>query len=556
MPYSQDRPRLVTSLNVSERVSTMSLNLCVRLHGAGSERCRGTNGLERSRLYGRKSAAFGIAVSTNWRSSRTKKCLPSSPFRTRAFPMAVSILSSDESLPTRKLDISAPPVIPEQKPNLTKHIDSKWYVPLAGSIVHALHATCVYLGPATLLSPMRQEMNLSVSEISIPLNVYRLINSIFLVPVGMLLDRIGAQRPVRISITMAVALSFLLPLCTKLWQLTLVQGLLAVTKLFGGITPLLMVTSKWFTCRKGMGTATSILLGGYSLAGFFAPLALGVIGHQLGWRLASTMLAALFGIVSIPLTFLYLREKHEPSMPDSIGLTMDSSAKKNEMQTPVNSSTNMSLPLFTAPYIAVMLIVASYSTSLHIVLDHLMIFLTEEIGFPLKRASIYLSTVNLIAFTTKIAAGLLSERFDKSNLMPIFGALCALGSTLLVYISIVGLGTPGTILPFLAFIILYSIGYAGVFNLTMTCLPDFGMDRLGTRSNLNLVVLFAFGSIGSYLAGVLRTTYGKYAVTFGLNSAACFMVLIFSLLYKHLTDKDRAKQAELKDNAGTAVNAS
>eukprot|EP00190_Bangiopsis_sp_CCMP1999_P000148 CAMPEP_0198737292 /NCGR_PEP_ID=MMETSP1475-20131203/67789_1 /TAXON_ID= ORGANISM="Unidentified sp., Strain CCMP1999" /NCGR_SAMPLE_ID=MMETSP1475 /ASSEMBLY_ACC=CAM_ASM_001111 /LENGTH=511 /DNA_ID=CAMNT_0044501151 /DNA_START=327 /DNA_END=1862 /DNA_ORIENTATION=- len=495
--------------------------------------------------HGRRPAAFGLSVSAKWRTSRARQCQRTRSARARTCPVAVSILNSDESLPARKLSIPAEqPTIDGERPKLTTRVDKKWFVPLAGSIVHALHATCVYLGPATLLSPMRQEMNLSVSEISIPLNVYRLINSIFLVPVGMLLDRIGAQRPVKISIIAAVVLSFLLPLCTTVWQLTVVQGLLAITKLFGGITPLLMLTSRWFTCQKGMGTATSVLLGGYSLAGFLAPLAMGVVGNQFGWRLSSTMMAAVFGVVSIPLTLLFLRERDESADAKDGPKLSGSDARETQAETVPAVSRGAKRPLFTATYIAVILIVASYSMSLHIILDHLMIFLTEESSFPLERASIYVSTLNLVAFGTKVMAGILSERVDKGILMPLFGALCALGSTILVYTSIVGLSAPGAILWFFAFILIYSVGYAGVFNLTMTCLPDFGMDRLGTRSNLNLVILFAFGSVGSYLAGMLRTAFGKYTLSFGLNSAACFLVLVFSLLYKFLSDRDKTRGLE------------
>lgn len=51
------------------------------------------------------------------------------------------------------------------------------------------------------------------------------------------------------------------------------------------------------------------------------------------------------------------------------------------------------------------------------------------------------------------------------------------------------------------------------------------------RSNLNLMALFGFGSIGSYAAGFLRTTTGSYAQSFLLNSLSWVAIFICIAIY-------------------------
>lgn len=76
-----------------------------------------------------------------------------------------------------------------------------------------------------------------------------------------------------------------------------------------------------------------------------------------------------------------------------------------------------------------------------------------------------------------------------------------------------------------------AVGYSSVFTLITTALPQFGKQRLGMRSNLNLMCLFGFGSIGSYAAGALRQRTGSYAMSFLLNSAAWMLILLCIAAY-------------------------
>lgn len=194
-----------------------------------------------------------------------------------------------------------------------KPLPNRWAIVVAASVVHALHATAVYVGPSTLLSPMRASLSLSVAQITLPLNVYRAVQAVFLIPAGFVLDAVGPQRSLRVSITAAALLVPLLPLVTTLTQLIILQALFSVTKLFGGLSALLLITTGAFGSSHRLGTVTSVLLSGYSFAGFLAPAIIGTLSSRFGWRVAFSVLSTLFIVIALPLTFHFLRENRETS---------------------------------------------------------------------------------------------------------------------------------------------------------------------------------------------------------------------------------------------------
>ncbi|KAK1857997.1 hypothetical protein I4F81_000611 [Pyropia yezoensis] len=372
----------------------------------------------------------------------------------------------------------------------------------AASMVHALHAASVYLAPATLLSPMRADLGLTVSQISLPLNVYRLINAVLLVPAGAVLDRSRPDAILRTSVIAAAVLAMALPFCNNLPQLVALQAAFAVTKLFGGLTAMLLLVSRAFGDRPGASTDR---LGRLDAAGAPTPTT---------------------GSVASP-----------RASPADGAAPLSSAAE-------CDAATDVTPRLLTPPYLALLAVVASFSFSMHVVLDHLLVFLREDFGgsgLHLDVAARYLSALNLGALVTKLGVGPLADRYDKGLLMACFGVLGAIasaflfdwvGGALLLTSSPVQMG---------AFVGLYAVAYAGVFSLSTAALQDFGTARLGLRCNLNLVALFAAGSVGSYVAGALRTHFGSYVWSFVASGASWAGVVGAALAY---TAAHRAMRAE------------
>lgn len=320
---------------------------------------------------------------------------------------------------------------------------NKWAIAIAASVIHALHATAVYTVPTTLMSPMRQSLNLSMKQITAPITMYRLVQTFLLLPAGFALNAMGPQLSIRLSMTFAAILAPFLSIATTLNQLLVLQFLFSFTKLFGGLSGLLLIVNRAFPSRVGIGTATSIVLSGYSFAGFFAPIFIGIVSDRLGWRLSSFILSILFAVVAVPLSFHYMRDPDAVPFSEQVRKMRQAWSNRSwSYQKPAKSNPTLAKqpahksepqePLFSLSYLLVLGSVLSFSFSMHLIFDHLIIYLCEDLKIPFAIATRYMSLINLSSLLSKLTVGPISDRFNKSTLIAIFGLVGMLCSFLLL----------------------------------------------------------------------------------------------------------------------------
>eukprot|EP00171_Calliarthron_tuberculosum_P018908 IDg18908t1 len=257
------------------------------------------------------------------------------------------------------------------------------------------------------MSPMRAELGLSITQIALPLNVFRAVNAALLIPAGALLDRYGVFRALWPSMLGAAVFGLLLPFAQSLAHLTALQAVLALTKLFGGLTSMLMVVGAAFGSARS-GAAAAVILSGYSLAGCVAPAVIGVLSARFGWRVAMGVLNAAFLLVGIPLSFAFLRFPFGDKRVAAATAKRADAAKREQERAE---------PLFSGRYVAALVMMACLSVSIHVVLDHLVIYMREDVGLSFELCTFVMSILNLAALGAKMGAGWLSDRFDRGALL-------------------------------------------------------------------------------------------------------------------------------------------
>lgn len=344
-------------------------------------------------------------------------------------------------------------------------VRGRWRIVLAAGTVHAVHIAAIYLGPTTLMSPMREELSLSITQIALPLNVFRAVNAIFLIPVGALLDRVGVFRVLWASMVGAAIFGLILPFSNSLLHLTTLQAIFGVSKLFGGLTSMLLVVSAAFGASKA-GTAAGVILSGYSLAGCIAPAVIGLLSSNYGWRVAMAVLNGFFLVVGIPLSYKYLR------LPfgESLKAKRASRAGGGEL----GQVGTKEEPLFTRPYAACLAMMAFLSVSIHVVLDHLVIYMREDVGIPFQMCTVYMSILNLVALFAKLGVGWLSDRFDRGALFMASAVLAVVSCFTLLGVTSMGtLALASSNVRLLAFVVLCKLDcmcFACVSNRILTFL--------------------------------------------------------------------------------------
>ncbi|KNC75644.1 hypothetical protein SARC_11836 [Sphaeroforma arctica JP610] len=196
---------------------------------------------------------------------------------------------------------------------------------------------------------------LTVEEVNWPLFVFRVIQGIGLVPVGLLLDYTGARKPIVFALTLAAMLSFGLPMSQNIYQIVGLMCVYSGTVLFGGLPSFLKIASSWFS--DSFGVASSIIISGFSLAGFITPLMLGTLATRYGWRTALLTIDCIFFLVGLPLALLLVRPNTRPELVHSyktpassrtgdrhasgVGYSVDAHSKEPGGSTETDTNTNM-----------------------------------------------------------------------------------------------------------------------------------------------------------------------------------------------------------------------
>lgn len=265
---------------------------------------------------------------------------------------------------------------------------------------------------------------------------------------------------------------------------------------------MILLTNLRFADGNGLATATGLVLSGYSLAGFFAPAVIGVVAERYGWRLALAVLTAVFIVVALPLTFFCLREPDDRYRKVSLGRLWRRMMRREESEGDGgNGAVGNGLggksvsvdhdvdgrvakgrvlkgdgaklatqdemkelgleqaeePLIQPGYAAVMVAVGAFSFAMHIIFDHLLVFLKEDFGMPFDRATLYISALNLVALFAKLIVGPLAERYNKSLLMIGFAVLGMFSSLLLLDLSWGGIVVTASVAKLKAFVVLCTL---------------------------------------------------------------------------------------------------
>lgn len=400
----------------------------------------------------------------------------------------------------------------------------RWSVALSGSCVHTLHSAATYFGPATLISPMRAELGLTLAQAILPVNVFRAVSCALLIPAGAAMDKFGAHKLLWPAIACAAVLAMLLPFVSNLTHLIVIQVLFALTTLVSGTAAFQVLVMNTFKGAPDAGSAQAVTLAGWSAAGAVAPALIGALAMWFGWRLAFAALASVFLLVGVPLAYKFLRN---PPSPQSKNAKMTRS-RQNSSLSRFPGLREKPEPLLPMRFLALLGVSGAMSASLHVVLDHLLVFLREDAGFGFSAATRFLSILNIVGLFSKLIAGPLSDRFGHAGLIAGFSCLAMAAS--LAFAQVIAVGAVSS-LATLMYTICYGLGYSACYVLVYTALPEFGMKRTGFRANLNLVVQYGFGALGSLAASSLRVMTGGYAASFYLSAYCWIGVFPFLAAY-------------------------
>ena len=391
-----------------------------------------------------------------------------------------------------------------------------WWVTIAFAVMVFL-STGVRFSVGPFLKPIVADLGTDRATYSLIVSLSLFLYGLFMPFVGRLVERWGA-RPVAVLgiLVFAGALSGT-GLVTRLWQLTLVYGVLVALGLSAtGHVVGSAVVSRWFVRRRASALS---LLGAASMAGMslLVPMTMWLI-LTVGWRSAYGLIGLGTGVVLLPLALWIVRES-----PESMGLApdgLDASPATRDAQaierTPVSDA------LATGPFWQLCGGMFTCGFSMSLLSAHGVPMLTDH-GYRPMLASSAIGVLGASSFAGAMILGTIADRFGARPVLAwLYGTRTLLFAALFVVHD-----SPAALLVISA---LGGASMSGSLAMTSALTADiFGRFSVGSIFGTIFVVHQGGAALGSWLGGFLFELAGGYAAAFAIACAQLLAAAIVSL---------------------------
>ena len=200
------------------------------------------------------------------------------------------------------------------RPGGRRHVFAGWRIVAVFAITQTLGYGCLYYAFAVLLHPIAADLHTSTAAVTGALTTAVLAWAAVAVPVGRWLDRHGGRAIMTVGSAAGALLLVAWSQVHAVWQLYLVFSGLGAAMAMALYEPATAVIVSWFRPdQRSRALLAMIVVAGFAST-IFMPLT-GLLNDRYGWRTTLLVLAAVYGVVAVPLHALVVR--HPPGGPAS-----------------------------------------------------------------------------------------------------------------------------------------------------------------------------------------------------------------------------------------------
>jgi MFS family permease len=371
------------------------------------------------------------------------------------------------------------------------------------------------------LEPMTRELGWSKVELTGAFSIAMLVSGLMAVPAGRWVDRHGARG----IMTVGSAASAVLLIA---WAR--VESLAAWYAIWVGLgacmaavlyEPGFALIANWFVRHRGRALTLLTFVGGFASV-IFLPLTTWLV-ETYGWRTALLWLAAVVGVITIPLHAVLLRRR-----PEDVGLIPDGEASAiHSAGIPASRAVRSA----SFRWLAVSFGLSSLATTAASV--HVIPLLLER-GYAASVAGAALGAVGLLALPGRLIFTPLGDRWPRTAVTGSIFALQAAGLGALAIST-----SPAAIWVFVA---LFGAGFGAITPARAALLAEFyGHTEYGHINGLLSVVLSFARAAGPVGASVLYALGGGYVTVFWTLLAMSALAVI-AILRARDPDPDKTLQ--------------
>ena len=393
-----------------------------------------------------------------------------------------------------------------------------WWIVLAAFLNLFFSVGILYYGFPVFYPSMVDSLGFTRSQLTQGFLIGFVVAALlFGILAGVLIDRWGATRVIRIGIWFVGVSLILMGSMTRLWQ----YYALCVTEVVGyvltGPIPNQVLISNWFHVRRGRAMGYAYL--GLGLGGAISPLLINALIQSFGWRHAFQIIGILILIVLFPVAQWVTRSNPREMnlLPDGpLGTPVRLPANDASATAGAGSRSAQSVELGQAVRTRNFWLILAACTltigAIGAVTQHLILFLKDH-GYSQSAASRVSSTLLISSLAGRVIVGYFADRYRAKNVMALFYLALALAIPLMFFAN-----RPAAIWGFaLAFGFAMGADYMLIPLVTAEC---FGLATLGKLLSL-IIMGYSLGQwFAPWLAGRIFDTYHNYDLAWAIMAVA------------------------------------
>ena len=397
-----------------------------------------------------------------------------------------------------------------------------WYVAIGCTLIYFFTNAMTLFVPQTLFPRLMEEFGSNESEISLTVTITLLFASLFAPFAGMLIDKFGALRIMRIGIVLMAVTYSLYSFSDSISDLYRLHFLLAIGLVLSGLVVNVIIVSNWFV--KHRGKVIGMLVASSSLGGAILPLMISPIVNdpELGWRWGFGLLSILFWLFAVIPAYTFIKEK-----PSNLGLFPDGLPKILEPSDNDMASVTLLTALKSRALWCLGIGSACLWFSIQGLNSQITIFFEQEAAFSPQQAVFLFSTLFWFSFIGKFAFGAISDTVPKRTVLLITSIILFLGTLLLFDFDSNQISLTKNPTKLGLFTVVFGLGFGGSFSMIqLVAVEIFGPAYLGRILGIITFVDGMGAALGTNLLSQIKTDTGSYLLPFSIVTIVSLIAII------------------------------
>ena len=397
-----------------------------------------------------------------------------------------------------------------------------WYVAIGCTLIYFFTNAMTLFVPQTLFPRLMEEFGSNEAEISLTVTITLLFASLFAPFAGMLIDKFGALRIMRIGIVLMAVTYSLYSFSDSISDLYRLHFLLAIGLVLSGLVVNVIIVSNWFV--KHRGKVIGMLVASSSLGGAILPLMISPIVNdpKLGWRWGFGLLSILFWLFAVIPAYTFIKEK-----PSNLGLFPDGLPKILEPSDNGIASVTLLTALKSRALWCLGIGSACLWFSIQGLNSQITIFFEQEAAFSPQQAVFLFSTLFWFSFIGKFAFGAISDTVPKRTVLLITSIILFLGTLLLFDFDSNQISLTKNPTKLGLFTVVFGLGFGGSFSMIqLVAVEIFGPAYLGRILGIITFIDGMGAALGTNLLSQIKTDTGSYLLPFSIVTIVSLIAII------------------------------